>query len=227
MKMNSFICQNNYGDVSLLNIYAEKVQNWDSGNATHIRVSIPAKLDDMLQMHENGFQFADRMLDVAIHPARTNIDYKKLIRMKPIFTSGYREEIKQIAKASFIGDSRFYVSKHNRTEIANKILESWIDEEEFFYVCRYRDQVAGFLILKELEAGKSTSIHLAAVDDKFRSAGIAMSLYANAVLEGTRLGYRRIEGKISSLNMPVMNLYSFLGGTFANPADIYLKEVTE
>ena len=223
--MNNYICQHRYGDVILLNIYAREIENWDLGDATHIRVSIPARLDYMIAMQKKGFQFADRMLDVTIRPSRNGIDYEKLIRTRPFLTSCYKEDIKQIAKASFMDDSRFYVSRHDRAEIADRILESWIDEEEFFWVCQYKDQIAGFLALKESDDGQSAYIHLAAVNDKFKRAGIAVSLYANAVLEGINLGYRRIEGKISSSNMAVMNLYSYLGGTFSDPSDIYLKEV--
>ncbi|MCI8455402.1 MAG: GNAT family N-acetyltransferase [Lachnospiraceae bacterium] len=216
-----------YGTRTLVDIAAKKVEDWDTSGATNIRVSLPSDMETMLLMQKKGFQFADRMLQVTISLSKECVDYKKLIRIQPMCISDRKEEVTKIAQSSFVRDRRFHVAVAYNQEIANPIIADWVEKLEDFYVCTYQERLIGFLALKESEDGKAARIHLAAVDERYRMTGAALSLYAHAVLEGKRLGYRQIEGTISCSNVSVLNLYSFLGGTFSNPTDIYLKEVSK
>jgi len=66
-------------------------------------------------------------------------------------------------------------------------------------------------------------IRLAAVDEKYRVAGVAASLYAGAVEKCREQGIKKIWGRISSRNMSVMNLYASLGAVFSQPLDVYVR----
>lgn len=217
------IIKKQYGNISLINILADSPGEWDVSDATHVRVSLPSDIQHMIDMQKKGYQFVDRMLDVSINLKRVNTDLNKLIRIKPEVVSGDKDEIKELALRSFTKDRRFHVEVAYSEDVAGKILNGWIDEISEFFVCKYKDSIIGFLALKEEEDGKSASIHLAAVDERYRASGAAMSLYANAVLQGIEKGYQSITGYISSENTAVLNLYSYLGGVFSNPQEIYLK----
>ena len=50
-----------------------------------------------------------------------------------------------------------------------------------------------------------------------------MSLYARAVEIAKEKGYKKLDGRISSQNTAVMNLYAYLGASFSDPEDIFIK----
>ena len=91
-----------------------------------------------------------------------------------------------------------------------------------YYVCRFQKEIIGFIeIVKSAE--DSAVIRLAAVDPKYRLSGGALSLYAGIANLFKENGFRRIEGRISCKNMPVLNLYASLGANFSSPLDIYIR----
>lgn len=217
------ITKKQYGEIVLANIVADSPAEWDISGATHVRVSLPSDIKHMLIMQQRGYQFVDRMLDVTIGLRKFPIDLKKSIRMQPVLVSDRKEEIKELAAKSFVRDRRFHVEPEYCPKIAKQIIEGWVNEISEFYVCLYKENIIGFLALKEAEDGNSAGIHLAAVEERYRTSGAAMSLYANAVQVGIEKGYQSITGYISSCNTAVMNLYAYLGAIFSNPQDIYLK----
>ncbi len=207
-----------------MSIIADFPMDWDTSNTTHVRVSLPSSIENILLMQQKGYQYVERMLDVTIGLKRNKIDLQKLIRIPPILRCDYKEEIKVLAKKSFVKDRRFYVEIDYNSEIANQIIDDWIEKIPEFYICLYKEKVIGFLALKEVEDGQSAMIHLAAVDERYRTSGAAISLYAKAMEIGIEKGYQNIYGYISCNNVAVMNLYAYLGGIFSNPQDIYLKK---
>ncbi|MDR1045157.1 MAG: GNAT family N-acetyltransferase [Candidatus Adiutrix sp.] len=214
----------NCGAVRLLDLKAEAPEDWDFSGATHVRVSLPAGRAGQAAMEARGFVFGDRSLDVEIRPRKTKIDYGRLVRIKPEAIRDHRRELLDIALAAFPSDRRFHVAPDYDPLVAAAVLEAWVDELGEVLICRLKEEAAGFLALRET-GDQRISVHLAAVAEKYRSAGVALSLYAGAVVRAVEQGYETIEGRISSLNMPVMNLYAFLGASFANPRDVYLKVV--
>lgn len=218
------ITKKQYGEIVLANIIADKPADWQISDATHVRVSLPSDMENMLSMQQKGYQFVDRMLDVTINLKRCTVDLQRSIRIEPVLVSDRREEITMLAQKSFVRDRRFHVETEYNQELANRIIEAWVEEIPEFYVCIYKENVIGFLVLKEAEDGKSAGIHLAAVDERYRTSGAAMSLYAKALQIGMEKGYQNITGYISSYNTAVMNLYAYLGGAFSNPQDIYVKK---
>lgn len=218
------ITKKQYGQIMLMNIIADNPADWDTTDATHVRVSLPCDIQNMLLMQKAGYQLVDHMLDVTINLRRVTADLQKVIRLEPVLTGDYKEEIKLIAEKSFVRDRRFHIETIYNQKIANQIIDEWVEEIPEFYVCLHKENVIGFLALKETGDGKSAGIHLAAVDERYRASGAAMSLYAKAVRDSVEKGYQSITGYISSCNTAVMNLYAYLGGTFSNPQDIYLRK---
>lgn len=212
-----------YGAISLMTIVADFPMDWDTSGATHVRVSLPDSVQNRQWMQENGYQLVDCTLDVTIRLKTVSADLQKAIRLEPVLTCDYKEEIKQLAKRNFVRDRRFHVETEYCPEVAAQIIDGWVEEIPACYACIYKGNLIGFLALKEAEDGNSAHIHLAAVEERYRSSGAAMSLYAKAVQTGIEQGYQSITGTISCYNPAVMNLYAYLGGTFSNPQDIYLR----
>lgn len=213
-----------YGTVSLLNIEADRPEEWDTSGATHVRVSLPPDAGSMLQMQEMGYQFVDRMLDVTVGLRNPRMDFGKAVRIRPEPERARRDEIRQLAVNSFVRDRRFHVEAEYNNELSAAILDGWIAEIPEFYVCNYKGKLIGFLALKENPKEGSAAIHLAAVDERYRASGAAVSIYAAAMQAGQEKGLQKITGYISSGNPAVMNLYAYFGGSFSNPRDIYVKK---
>lgn len=214
-----------YGsDLIVANVEAEPDWGYEVQGATHIRVSVPADSEESNALLSHGFVFADRMYDVSIKLAGNRTDYERMVRIRPELTSEHRQEIKRIAHNSFTSDRRFHVGERLDQTVANRVMDRWIDELKEVYVCRYKEEIAGFIALKQTD-DKTAYIHMAAVEEKYRPAGIAVSMYAYIVDECRKKGLRAVKGYISSRNIPVMNLYAFLGGSFERATDVFIKEV--
>jgi GNAT superfamily N-acetyltransferase len=212
-----------YASFKLLNIACDKPFAWDEADCSHIRVCMPANLEHERAMQERGFFLADRLLDVSLNLKKNTMDFDSLVRIKPSLTAGKREAIRSIACHSFPRDRRFHVGIEYNDEIAHTIISDWVAGLTEYYVCEYKEQVIGFLALQGIEGG--AFVYLAAVEEKYRLTGAALSLYAYVAGECKKRGYTVLNGRISTLNIPVINLYSFLGAGFSNPTDVFLKEV--
>ena len=103
-----------------------------------------------------------------------------------------------------------------------EIFENYFAEMKNCYVCRVKDDIAGFiqLVCEDTEA----TIRLAAVDERYRLSGAALSLYAGAVDLLRQKSFRKLVGRISTKNMPVVNLYATLGASFSKPQDVYIRK---
>ncbi|MDR3255871.1 MAG: GNAT family N-acetyltransferase [Synergistaceae bacterium] len=228
-----------YGEIRLLDVECDAIDDMDGfvilddAEITHVKAtlpSLPGGIENMLEMQRLGFQFVDRQIDVSINLLRSRIDFGPLIRLKPRLTSERREEVLAVALRSFPRDRRFHLNlipdapdKHDKKS-AYFVISKWVDELEEYYVCEHRGELLGFLAPEKLEERRAF-VHLAAVDERFRSSGAALSLYANAAREFKERGFAALDGRISTLNAPVMNIYSVLGAFFSNPTDVFLKEM--
>ncbi len=172
-----------------------------------------------------GFFFGDRTLGVSISlnaPERQ----KQKSRM-PVERIAWTEEIARLAKKSFETDRRFDLKRSPDSILSAKMIDSYLEDcsDGIVLGTHFHGVLAGFLILKPSEEkGNDFFIYLAAALPEYRLCGTALSLYLSACREAEAAGCRTLSGRISARNMPVMNLYSSLGGRFSDPLDIYLKE---
>lgn len=212
-----------YGSVRLADREASQPEEWDFSGATHARVQLPSEPAHELEMQRRGFMFADRTLKASISLARCKVELEKFIRLPIVETSAYREDIFRIACSSFTADRRFHITPACDAGLASLVLREWVDKLDKAFMCLFREQPVGFLALRE--CGDALFVHLAAVEEKFRMSGAAMALYAKACREAGERGFRRLEGRISSRNTAVMNIYAAFGAVFTEPCDVFLKEV--
>lgn len=212
-----------WGSVRLADIEAAAPASWDISGATHVRVTLPALAEYEVEMQKRGFFWADRTLKASISLARCPIDFAKAARLPVEKTKEHREEILRIASSSFPYDRRFHVLPACNASVAALVLKEWVDALEDVLVCKLHGQVAGFLAFAQ-PSKDALFVRLAAVEKKYRLAGAALSLYSRACQEALARGCRKLEGRISSQNMAVLNLYAAFGAVFSEPMDIFLKE---
>lgn len=206
---------------SLCNIETNEINDLNYYDNTYIRVKLPALYENQSHMRKLGFTWVDRMLLASIN-LKKNADLSKMIRLKVVETNDYLKDIYRIAYESFPIDRRFHVTKDYNDYIAKQIINYYIEEVQIWLICFFKDVPIGFVGLIEKNENVM-EIHLAAVDEKYRSTGAANSLYAYTCDYCKNRNYKKLIGRISSVNMSVMNLYISLGATFSQPEDIYVK----
>lgn len=212
-----------YGRIKLLDIECDRPYDWDEADATHIRVSVPPAYQTETQMLRRGFFPADRTLGVSVNLARSGVDYGSLVRMEPVRTSDRRGDVLAIARQSFPTDRRFNLTREPDPAVAGTVLSVWVEELEEYYLCEHKGQAIGFLALTG--EGERRFVHLAAVAERYRTSPAGLSLYAAAARDCRQAGVQWLQGRVSSANTAVMNLYARLGAVFSEPLDVYLREV--
>ena len=192
---------------------------YDINGRRYEREVLPSCADTEFDMVRNGWYFADRTLKVSIQLAKVTVDLKRLQRLPIEETTAYREDVFRIAHESFTRDRRFHVAPKCDQAVSASVLRKWVEGLGPSLVCLYHDKPIGFLNLRE------NFVHLAAVEATYRVTGAAMGLYARALEIVSERGFKMLDGRVSSLNTPVMNLYTYFGGQFSEPEDVFLKEL--
>ena len=189
-----------------------------------VRVELPSAAINGVAMKVRGYSFGDRTLGVAINLRKLPEDLDRMIRFEVRQARAEdMETILEIALNSFPTDRRFHVKPEPDQKTANEIIRDWVERLTDVYVCIHKETVVGFLDLESV-GEQDQFIHLAAVTERYRAAGAALSLYASAVKTARENGKARLLGRISSTNTAVMNLYARLGGAFSDPIDVFLKD---
>ncbi len=176
-----------------------------------------------IRMQRDGFFFVDRTVKTTISLSKIAVDLDRFVRLPIVETAEYKNDILRIAAASFVYDRRFHIKPDLSAEVAADVLKQWVDELDKVFVAMFKDRPVGFLALKET-AADTLFVHLAAVEEKYRMTGAAMALYANACKIAKERGYKKLEGRVSTQNTAVMNVYAAFGATFSEPQDIFIKE---
>ena len=183
----------------------------------------PTDAANEIHMQRNGFFFADRTVKTTISLSKIAVDLDKLIRLPIMETTDFKDDVLRIAVASFAYDRRFHVQPDCSADVSSVVLKRWIEELDKVFVALFKEQPVGFLALKET-APDTVFVHLAAVEEKYRMTGAAMALYANACKAAKERGYKKLEGRVSTQNTAVMNVYTAFGATFSDPRDIFIKK---
>ena len=194
-------------------------ETYDINGRRYEREVLPSCANTEFDMIQKGWYFADRTLKVSIPLAKVSDDLKRLQRIPVVESDAYRDEIFRIAHESFTRDRRFHVAPKCDQAISAVVLRKWVDELGPSLVSLYHDKPIGFLNLQE------NVVYLAAVEAKYRVTGAAMGLYVRAIEVARKRGFKTLEGRVSSLNTAVMNLYTYFGGQFSEPEDVFLKEL--
>ncbi len=184
----------------------------------------PERRDLANFLGDHGFHMIDRTIRATI-PLKKSSDFKGFCRIPLESMEKPTDRIHEIAMRSFLLDSRFYgCASASENEIYQSI-RCFVNHMDTFYVCVCKGNIAGFLeTARDPEnPANQAFIRLAAVDEAYRPAGAALSLYAGAAELCRSQGLKRLWGRISSRNTAVMNLYAALGASFSLPRDVYVK----
>lgn len=192
---------------------------FEIGAKSYERAVLPSGADIEFDMVRSGWYFADRTVKASIRLAKVTADLKWWQRLPIVETCGYKEDIFRIAHECFRQDRRFHVALKCDQAVSAIVLRQWISDLGLSLVCLYHEKPIGFLNLRE------NVVYLAAVETKCRVTGAAMGLYARALELARERGFQTLEGRISSLNTPVMNLYASFGAQFSEPEDVFLREI--
>lgn len=175
-------------------------------------------------MQRNAFLYVERTVKTTIRLSKITVDLDRFIRLPIIETNKYKEDILRIAETAFVYDRRFHVMPDLNSATASEVLKEWIGELDRTLIALFKGIPVGFLALKETDED-TLFVHLAAVEEKYRITGAAMALYAKACKIALERGYKKLEGRISTQNTAVMNVYATFGALFSEPQDIFIKEV--
>lgn len=214
-----------YGSINLFSIQDSTICEWEIPvEATHAKIVLPASPITDFCMAEKGYILGDRTVLCSIPTRHLSDDLERGIRAKASMEKANHEAMFELSKSAFWGDRRFYITPDCNQEVAECVLNSWISDLSETLVCRIKDKYAGFLALTQ-DDDSTLCVNLAATDEHFRLAGAAMALYTQAMRIAHERNYTKLVGRISTRNIPVMNLYAHLGAKFSEPLDIFLKEI--
>ena len=200
------------------------IEEWMAFQVKPSKVVVDSDAKEIAELLRNeGYFMVDRTIKAAIS-VKKDRDFSRLCRIPLERIDKLEKRIYEIAKQAFLPDSRFFDRTNTSDDEKRGSICAFVDEMKSVYICRFRGEIAGFLeVLPDVENQNQAFIRLAAVDEKYRVAGVAASLYAGAVEKCREKGIKKIWGRISSRNMSVMNLYASLGAAFSQPLDVYVR----
>lgn len=200
------------------------IEEWMAFQVKPSKVVVDSDAKEIAELLRNeGYFMVDRTIKAAIS-VKKDRDFSRLCRIPLERIDKLEKRIYEIAKQAFLLDSRFFDRTNTSDDEKRGSICAFVDEMKSVYICRFRGEIAGFLeVLPDVENQNQAFIRLAAVDEKYRVAGVAASLYAGAVEKCREKGIKKIWGRISSRNMSVMNLYASLGAVFSQPLDVYVR----
>lgn len=194
-------------------------ETYDIAGRHFVREVLSSRADTEWRMAREGWFFADRTVKTSIPLAKVTMDLRRFQRLPMEETDGFRDDIFRIAHGSFTQDRRFHVAPECNPDVSAAVLKAWVEALGPTLVCLFRERPVGFLNLK------GNFVHLAAVEERHRATGAAMGLYARAIELAKERAFQTLEGRVSTMNTPALNLWTFFGAQFSEPEDTFLKEL--
>lgn len=225
---NPFVRENKEIYLSLGREY-EKGFHAFRGDSDQDRPAFVYRIEEQVNLNripywlQRGYVLADRTIQVNVPLKRSAADFRKQIRMEVFLTHEYRDMVWRIAEKSFPQDTRFRVTIPPDEDLASERVRQYLADKDEWFVCRYKEEIVGFIVPDIVETGRTVSVYLAAVDEKYRTAGAALSLYHYVAQYYKELGYEKMTGIISSRNTAVANVWVSLGASFGETRDIFLR----
>lgn len=212
------ITQARYGNILLTDVHCGELEDWDDMAGDIIRVQLPSCLEYVRRMRQRNYRFLDRTLGADLNPAKASIPFKA-DRFHIEMARAPEADLFAICLEAFQEDSRFAIAG---PDLYRSILSACVDKIRESLICCHHGEIVGFLALDKTTPGK-LFIKLAAVKKKYQASGAGMALYARATELAREEGFRALSGRISSKNMPALNLYATLGSRFSLPLDIFIR----
>jgi hypothetical protein len=128
------------------------------------------------------------------------------------------ESVKIIAAESFIKD-RFHVDPRCPNHLADTRFVYWVEDllsgDTLFLLLFYEDCIIGFM------ARKREHLILAGFSRKYSASGLGDYLWLSVLSDMLSEGLAQAHTRISTNNIPVLNLYARLGFKFRDPAAMF------
>lgn len=208
--------------------YFDTAEAWDrieSDTDYTIVRSRPEDTERSTMLERNGFTFHNRTFLCEIPLGKLDQGLVKLVRADVKKDDAFTQDIYMLAGRAFVSDRRFHLKKAFDQEFAGRILRGYIDRWKdagcFFYKCFHKGRLAGFTLIRPLNSTGCENV-LGAVEPEYQNRGMAFNLYvymANALRE---MGYKSLNGRISTSNTPSINLHATIGGKFSAVEDEYI-----
>jgi len=186
-----------------------------------LSVRLPAHdIAAIKQAETAGFYFIESTIIPFIHLRNWNrARFERFIKPMEKVTEVTISIVEEIARSSF-RDGRFNLDPNignNRSDYRYKMwLRNAYDAGEDIQIIKYRDQIAGFSLLR-FEDDKA-SYRMACIHSELKNSGLGMLLFASTMVYCMELGIKYISGGINMANLPVLNTMSNLGFSFREPS---------
>lgn len=167
-------------------------------------------------LHDNGFYYCDTLIEPFCSADKFKGVYNDVITLSREIKF---DELIKISDGTFVYD-RFHRDFHIDKKAADLRYSNWLKQfyqEKNVIGLMHKNKLAGFWCVTE------NKIWLHALSEKHRGKGLAKYFWSSGCKSLFDAGHNEILSSISCSNMPVLNLYAFLGFKFRNPLDIYHK----
>lgn len=185
----------------------------------------PEDTKRIMELESIGFTFHDRTFLCEISPQKLDPNFVKLIRAEVKMDFAFSDDIYDLANQTFITDRRFHLKKEFDQKFAGRIIEEYINDLKksgcFWFKSFHRGQLTGFTFVRPYSNIICENM-LGAVSKEYQNKGVAFQLYAFMVNSLREMGYRSLYGRISTSNIPSINLHIMLGGKFSKVKDEYI-----
>lgn len=188
-----------------------------------IIVRVPANFTSQKSfLQRSGFKFIDRTLDPVIQlKHRSNLDPELHIQM---CTLEELDAVKAIARKSF-QHTRYHLDANIKKSAADARMAEWVESsfyspsQKICLVKNLENRIVAFIIVDS--AREESHWLLTSISEDFAGTGAGTASW-NAMLNfelgrGTKL----VSTRISSANIPALNLYRKLNFSLTNPQDIF------
>ena len=196
-------------------------------------IKIPPKEYPMIHLLDQvGFHFVEQTITLDIDLSSwTPQDYifpnASQYKIVPADISD-KQSIQDIAKATFVAD-RFHLDTRISKSRADYRFEMWIEnsfhsEDTVFKFVDNKGVIVGFFIIREHP--EYAELRLAGLHTAHVGRGLGKILYHHMYHLLKEKKYSKVKAIISLNNLPVMNIYMYLGhGKFVNPLFVLHKVI--
>lgn len=185
------------------------------------------KLKESFFLEKNGFRF----IEMILHPVATNIQNKSLPDLNLRIEIAMKKDIplmRNIAKRSFRYE-RFHVDprlnpKFGDIRYGNWVSSSFDGQQQILKISENSNLVAFFII--EKKSNVEVYWHLTAIAPEFQGQGYGKRIWKAMLHYHAQQEITTVETSISARNIPVLNLYAYLGFRFL-PSEMTFHWVRE
>lgn len=207
----------------------KKCQLDETTAAYHIASMESLDVSAIENLKKQGFQFHDRILQMEIDIAATEVLRKKTMEKLMVFPLEISEKISdemfQLGCLAFETDRRFHLKPEFDAALSAKVLNEYIKfyNEQNIVVTRveYDGDLAGYTVIHRQD-GQAENV-LGATKPGILGKMVAFGMYANTInYLYEQENYKKYYAEVSSSNIASINLHMQLGAKVIGSRDEYI-----